>query len=162
MNIKKILRYILIILIIINCITIFNFSSERSEKSEKSSGKVVNTIIEINPKTKNLNYKEKNEIKENIVKPVRKTAHFTIYTSLGILIFLCTNTFEISNKKRTLISIILAFIYACSDEIHQLYVPGRTGQFKDVCIDTSGAIFGICLAYFILKVISCHIEKNKS
>lgn len=152
MKSKKILiRYILIILIILNCITIFNFSSEKSEKSQKTSGRVVNAIIEINPKTKNLNSKEKEKAKENIAKPVRKTAHFTIYTILGILIFLCANTFKITNKKRILISIMLSFLYACTDEIHQLYVPGRAGQFKDVCIDTCGAIFGICIVYIILK-----------
>ena len=56
---KKIVRYITIILIIINCAVIFNFSSEKSEQSSETSGNLINVIIEINPKTKNLNIQEK-------------------------------------------------------------------------------------------------------
>ena len=118
---KKIIRYILMILIILNCILIFNFSSEKSEKSDITSGRVINTIIEINPKLKNLSEKEKDEIREHIVVPVRKTAHFTVYTSLGMLLYLCARTFDGPNKRKMLISLELAFLYACTDEIHQLF-----------------------------------------
>ncbi len=33
-----------------------------------------------------------------------------------------------------------AFLYACSDEFHQRYVPGRMGSFRDVAIDSAGII----------------------
>ncbi len=150
---KKIIRYILIVLIILNCIVIFKFSAEKSEKSNMTSGSVINTIIEINPKTRNLSEKEKEQVRTKIAAPVRKTAHFTIYTSLGMLIYLCARTFEGENKRKMLLSLILAFLYACTDEIHQLFVPGRSGQFKDVCIDSCGALFGIILIFFICKII---------
>ena len=150
---KKNLRYILIIMIIINCIIIFRFSSEQSEKSDKTSGRVVNAIIELNPKTRNLSQEEKEKKKEEIVVPVRKTAHFTVYTSLGIWLYLCAKTFEGKNKNKILISIALAFLYACSDEIHQVFVPGRSGDLRDVCIDTCGAMFGILIVMAITGLI---------
>ena len=42
-------------------------------------------------------------------------------------------------------SIMLGLVYAASDEIHQLYVPGRAGQFRDVLIDSAGVLLGICI-----------------
>ena len=72
-------RMLLLILILIIFITIFRFSSENSTKSEDTSGKVVNAVIKINPKSKKLNELEKKRLGEKMVKPIRKLAHFTIY-----------------------------------------------------------------------------------
>ena len=85
---------------------------------------------------------------------VRKTAHFSIYMCLGFLIFSFTNTFnKINNyKKRILISEFCTFIYACSDELHQYFVPGRSCEFRDVCIDSFGALVGILLSFIIIKL----------
>ena len=162
-NIKmnKFIRYILIALIVLNCILIFNFSSEKSEKSDVTSGRVINTIIEINPRTKGLSNQEKEKVKKRIVVPVRKTAHFTVYTSLGMLLYLCARTFEGENKRKMLISLMLAFLYACSDEIHQLFVSGRSCELKDVCIDTCGALFGIVIALGIVRILTIIKEKKK-
>ena len=59
-------------------------------------------------------------------------------------------------KKAHLLGAALAFcsIYAVTDELHQYFVPGRSCQVKDVMIDSSGALTGICLcmlACFVLK-----------
>lgn len=52
----------------------------------------------------------------------------------------------------TLASCIWCFIYACADEVHQYYVPGRYASFTDVLIDFSGALVGILIAFlFSLK-----------
>ena len=106
---------------------------------------------------------------------VRKTAHFTEYAILGGLFFLNlrnwlkSNTTLVKNskpqttktvaKKITLdlikyslfMSILLSFFYACTDEIHQIFVPGRSAQFRDVLIDTLGASFGIAITYLTIK-----------
>ena len=39
--------------------------------------------------------------------------------------------------------ILIVILYASTDEFHQLFVPGREGTFRDVLIDTSGAIIAI-------------------
>lgn len=161
-NLKIFLRIILIFLIITNCVVIFKFSSEQSEQSDKSSGRIVDTIVENHPKMKKLSQKEKEIKKQEIVFPVRKMAHFSVYTCLGILLYLFMKTFEISNRKKVLISIVLAFLYACSDEIHQLFVGGRSGEFRDVLIDSCGAGFGIFVVWIICEIYKKIKKQNKA
>ena len=90
---------------------------------------------------------------------VRKTAHFLEYALLGVLV--CRALGIDVKKKAHLLGAALAFcsFYAVTDELHQYFVPGRSCQIKDVMIDSSGALTGICfcmLAGFVLKKI-----KNK-
>jgi len=75
---------------------------------------------------------------------IRKFAHFSIYLVLGILV----SRALIKNGYKTrvvLISFLICSIYAASDELHQLFVPGRGCQLKDVLIDSAGSFIGICL-----------------
>ncbi len=44
---------------------------------------------------------------------------------------------------------IFCVLYACSDELHQYFVPGRSCKFFDVCVDSSGAFFGALLFWGI-------------
>lgn len=57
------------------------------------------------------------------------------------------NTYQIS------IALAICISYAISDEVHQLYVPGRSGEVRDVIIDTAGASLGILSYVAIRKVI---------
>lgn len=54
-------------------------------------------------------------------------------------------------KYTLAMSIFLSFLYACTDELHQIFVPGRSAQFRDVLIDTLGASFGIAITYLTIK-----------
>ena len=59
-------------------------------------------------------------------------------------------------------SILFSFLYACTDEIHQIFVPGRSAQFRDVLIDTLGASFGATITYLTIKLfikIKAHSDK---
>ena len=96
----NIIRTILIIIIIFISATIFGFSSQNAEESSSISGKVAQKIIEIQPKYKNINEGKKKELISNYQKPIRKLAHFSIYTLLGMSIAGLTCTYEINNKKR--------------------------------------------------------------
>ena len=57
-----------------------------------------------------------------------------------------------------IIPIVVAFVYACSDEFHQLFIDGRSSEFTDVLIDTCGAILGVLIINLIFKIIK---KKNK-
>lgn len=161
MSNKIIVRSILIILIVLNCTTIFCFSAQGADKSNNSSGRVVNAIIENLPNTKNLSKEEKEQIKEMITKPIRKLAHFSIYTCLGFLLFSLFQTFDgIKAKRKFAYSWGLGTFYACTDEIHQKFVGGRSSEITDVLIDSSGVIFGILISFVVCKFIIKHI-KNK-
>lgn len=132
---------------------IFKFSSEIADDSSETSSRVINFIIEKSYKNKQLTQEKREELENRLTTPIRKIAHFSIYTCLGFLLYLLTNTFEISNKKRILISIILAFMYAISDELHQYFVPGRSCEIRDVLIDTFGSLFGIGIALVVLIIL---------
>lgn len=80
---------------------------------------------------------------------IRKLAHLLEYIVLGILFINCLKDYNIN--KYLLISICLSFLYACSDEIHQLFIPGRSGNVIDVIIDTIGAVIGIFTYKYLKK-----------
>lgn len=148
----KLRRIIFLILIIINCLIIFNFSNQKAQESGNTSGRVVGIISEIIPTIKNMPEQEKKEFQENVMQPViRKLAHFSIYTILGILTMNFMITFKRSFYQCSLVSVLVGFLYACSDEIHQFFTPGRSCEFRDICIDTLGVITGIIIVILITK-----------
>lgn len=71
---------------------------------------------------------------------IRKSAHFSCYGLLGLLLVYALKSGE--RPRRLLIAVLISFLYACSDELHQMLTPGRTALFQDVLIDTAGAICG--------------------
>jgi len=70
---------------------------------------------------------------------VRKCAHFLEYMILALLVLNVVKLY-FNMKQVIIITIVFVFLYACSDEIHQLFVPGREGAIRDVIIDTCGGI----------------------
>ena len=70
---------------------------------------------------------------------IRKLAHFTEYFILGILTYNLIKNY----RKKYYIAIIICIIYAISDEIHQIFIPGRSCQITDILIDSIGAITAI-------------------
>ena len=83
----------------------------------------------------------------------------TSYCILAILLFM--SVYENDIKKTVIISFLGTFLYACSDEFHQLFIYGRSGEFRDVMIDSTGGIIGLLLIIFIVKYkqINKKIEK---
>ena len=51
---------------------------------------------------------------------------------------------------------IFCALYACSDEFHQYFVPGRSCKFFDVCVDSTGTFFGALLFWGIF-----HLREQK-
>lgn len=147
----KLKRIVLIILIILNCITIFNFSAQKADKSSSTSGKIVDVVMKKVYKN-NVTKEKEPTIRERVTKLVRKGAHFSIYTCLGILTYTYFGTYQVSKGKRFAYAICFCFLYACSDELHQRFVEGRSCEFGDVCIDTSGATFGTLLVMLAVKI----------
>ena len=74
---------------------------------------------------------------------LRKNAHFFAYLVLGILVANGLRRSGVIGYRAIGIAILICILYAISDEVHQLFVPGRGGQVKDVLIDSAGAVVGI-------------------
>ena len=130
---------------------IFSFSSQDGTQSKSVSRTVMRKIVDIYPKTKGLNEKEKNIIVEKSQPFIRKTAHFTIYMIAGIMIMGFCSTYNVKWNKKLMITLILGIIYAISDELHQgITGGGRTPRIFDVCIDSLGVFTGAFIVLWIL------------
>ena len=159
----KIKRIIFIILILINCSVIFYMSNQVADNSEIQSSRVVDIISEIIPTIKNMEEPDKSILKQEVLTPiVRKTAHFSIYALLGIFTFEFVKTFkDIVLKKKIMFSILFCFCYAITDEFHQTFIQGRSGEIRDVIIDTLGAFTGILIIIGITKICKKIIKNNR-
>jgi VanZ family protein len=97
--------------------------------------------------------------------PIRKTAHASEYFCLAVsLVMSCWQTFSLKEEKALgnwsfkdqlmrvcLVAFALTVTYACTDELHQLFIDGRSGQFTDVLVDASGAAIGCALCYLAMR-----------
>lgn len=83
-----------------------------------------------------------------LVFPVRKAAHMTEYAILAVLAWGNLTVWKReAGRNNYAYAFLLAILYAMTDEFHQTFVNGRSGNLTDVCIDGAGACLGIlCLA----------------
>lgn len=135
---------------------IFMFSSQPSKQSDKVSTGVTEIIVNTLPETRNLPDKDKNVLIAKSNEYVRKYAHVALYFILGLAI---TYALSVSiDYKNPLYLCIVAFmiclIYSVTDELHQLFVPGRGCQASDVLIDSGGAMVG-CAVIAVIKRFKC-------
>ncbi len=155
---KIVFRILFLILLITTFVIIFWFSSQNGDESGKMSKGLINILLNI--------FFSKSSNKEeiiNILHPIiRKLAHFTIFTLVGIWSMSLLETFNLSKKNKILISVLIGFLYACSDEIHQRFISDRFASPIDVLIDTCGVVFGIIIVIIIIKAVNKrkNIEKN--
>lgn len=119
-------KIILAILVVLWMAFIFNMSSENGDQSSNTSGQTIENVLSVVPEFEKQPEEVKKDVISNLQFVVRKSAHFIGYMILGILVFIFICQFEDINKK-FIISWIICIIYAASDEIHQLFVPGRSG-----------------------------------
>ena len=149
-------------MVILMMAVIFLFSAKTADASEQMSMGVtqwISKLVGISPAEAGGFGNSLYDMLSVMDHYVRKTAHFLEYALLGVLVCLALGIDV--KKKAHLLGAALAFcsFYAVTDELHQYFVPGRSCQIKDVMIDSSGALTGICfcmLAGFVLKKI-----KNK-
>lgn len=136
------MKYVKLLLVVIWMIVIFMFSNQKANDSSKLSDGFILKTVRIIEEITNKEYSDE-EILNKFVKPVRKLAHFIIYLILGILVY---NYIRIFGYKHTiLISLLICIMYSCTDEIHQVFIEGRSGEILDVLIDSIGSFIGIIL-----------------
>ena len=142
---------------------IFSLSSQNATVSSGTSGNVIRLIAGIFcPGFDSLPEAEQAEIVAALQFLVRKSAHFSIYMILGVLSFLtCISYEKLLFALRLTVSGGICLLYAASDEIHQLFVPGRSGEVRDVMIDFSGAALGITVSLLVFLLI-CRIKKKRT
>lgn len=150
MNIRKVLSTILVILWMF---TIFYFSHQQGTGSSGMSKKVSNIIINIFDINNEMTQEEKEVAVEKIEPVIRKLAHYAIYIVGGILIINCAHAYGVHSKNAIIYSAIFGVAYAVSDEVHQLFINGRSGRIEDVIIDSIGIFTGITVYLFMKQVV---------
>ncbi|MBA5852037.1 VanZ family protein [Clostridium sp. cel8] len=128
------------ILVLLWLVIIFEFSNQPATISDEKSKYVVYLFSEMGINLNSLFGNFANFI-------VRKTAHFSEYFVLYILLFNALYD-KAKMKKVLLIAIVIVFLYACSDEIHQFFIPGRSPRIRDVFIDTFGGLMALLLNFY--------------
>ena len=158
---KSVTRVVTLILLLLWMAVIFWFSAQDATESGGLSSSLSEKLACLQNRVLHLGWTKQKimEISIWLEKPLRKCAHASEYALLGILCMAHLNTYRISSTPETakgfhwrtslplriLLAEILCVLYAATDEFHQLFVEGRSGQVTDVCIDGGGALLGILI-----------------
>ena len=140
-------------------VMIFGFSTENAEKSDHRSGVFAGRLVRLlYPDFDRMDPEQQEEAFFESQVIVRKCAHVTEYTVLGFLIRLCLESWFGSRMKKLSPLALIGFgagtAYACSDEMHQLAIEGRSGQWTDVLVDGSGVLAGVMLGTLLIRRIN--------
>ena len=149
----NILRCVLVLFLFCTFGMIFNFSNQDSEKSGSTSKKVTEAITKDVKSIQKLNKNEKAKVIDKIEDVIRKIAHFSLYALVGYLLMALFSTYNINEKNKIISTIIIGAIYAISDEFHQSFISGRSGQVSDVFLDTLGVTVGGLFILLIIKTV---------
>lgn len=157
-------RKVFLILMLLWMALIFFYSSRQADVSAEDSGRIGITLGRIFISDfEEWPEEEQQEFAARIDHPVRKTAHAAEYAVLGFLAAgACAGTAGSAGtaessgvagrtgngawrkfRKEMFLPWLIAALYAASDEIHQLFVPGRSGQLSDVILDSAGTLAGV-------------------
>lgn len=137
---KLIISYLLVVAWML---VIFLFSNEGATVSDTRSDAIVGVVSAI--------VSWDNTI---LTVLVRKAAHIVAYFVLGALLFNAIRQHRLGALQAATISIAVAALYAILDETHQLFVAGRSGEVRDVLLDTVAAIGGTAACYGILRIVN--------
>lgn len=125
-------KYITYTLLVVWCGVIFYLSSQPANVSGPNSLSVLDHILFwINP-TYLIGFNE----------TFREFMHSFVYFVLGMLAFV---SFRYHYVNAFVVSLFFCMLYSLSDEIHQLFVPGRAFQVFDMGLDFIGSLVGICI-----------------
>lgn len=141
---QKIYFYVSLIIVLSLLVLIFCLSHQNGEDSTETSGWF----------TALLNFIFPFELTEDFV---RTMAHFSEFACLS---FFMNNLFvSYKEKPKPIIACVLSFFYAITDEIHQIFVPGRACQFLDMMVDLAGIISGFIVYALIYILVRKTIKK---
>ena len=141
---KKIYFAVSLIIVLFLLILIFYLSHETGKESTETSG-FFTTLI---------NFLLPFPVSEDII---RTLAHFSEFACLS---FFMNNLFVAYKDKLTpFIACALSFLYAITDEIHQIFVPDRACQLQDMLIDLAGIVSGMAVYAIIYILVRKTIKK---
>ena len=82
---------------------------------------------------------------------IRKLAHAAEFALLAVLLFHAL--YRTCGRGRPWLAWSLSTLYAVTDEVHQIFIPGRACRFFDVCVDAAGALAGVLFCLLLLFLL---------
>lgn len=157
-SLKKYAAWIPAILI---AIAIFLFSSQPADESTTTSNGVIRILIDFAGKLNivDLEHTDPDILYKILQTPIRKGAHITEFAVLNLSLLFALSFWDMKGVKWVRTAFLLTVLYACTDEFHQIFVPGRAGLIRDVLIDSIGptVIMGSYVLVRLLKMGKKHI-----
>lgn len=151
MNRKKAMTFTLWLLAAAVMLIIFCFSAQPGTTSTHTSTAVGRVICRtFVPGYKSLDTAKQQKTLYHIDFYVRKAAHFSIYATLGCLLMLAAAASGLRTPGRWALTLPVGILYAIGDELHQRFVSGRSGNIRDVGIDSAGVLTGALVALALL------------
>ena len=146
----KILQYTFIALSIIWMLIIFILSSQTADTSSQTSGGLSRILCSIFIEGFNdLPTDDQALILENMAHPIRKCAHAAEYFILAVLLAGALSF----RRKNLLYAWLITVLYSISDEVHQIWVPGRTGKVLDVLNDSLAGLVGLAAVFAVVTIL---------
>lgn len=142
------MKYINVLLALLWCILIFCLSHQDASLSSETSSSFTDGMIYIVENVTNSEIDNEGII-ENSMNLIRKSAHFFIYLVLGALTINALKEYNV--RRLVFYSIAFCFLYSITDEVHQLFMGGRSGQVSDVFLDTIGSTVGV-IGYLMIYI----------
>lgn len=93
---------------------------------------------------------------------IRKTAHFTEYAVMGLLLYQVLSQYRLPKTERWLLHGLLGFLVPFVDETIQLFVAGRSGQISDMWLDCFGVLCGTAVWMGILWLLKKRRQRRES
>lgn len=132
---------------------IWRMSAQTAGVSSQSSGSLMGTLFSlVSPAYSGADPLIRQAVRELVSFYIRKGAHMFLFFVLAILIWYGFSAFIRKRLPRALCTILPCAALAALDEYHQTFVPGRSGEVRDVFVDLSGSL--IALLLFALPVIA--------
>lgn len=134
-------------------VVIFLFSAQEGPQSSSVSNQVAEIVIDlIDEEFDQLPMEDQASVFAFVKKLVRKAAHFGEFAALGFFIRLLISSYGLRWGSR--LSWLAGTLYACTDELHQLFVASRAALWQDVLIDSGGVVAGVLAAHVVRVLIS--------
>jgi VanZ family protein len=75
-------------------------------------------------------------------------AHFSMYAVLGALLAR-VGVLENWSRRRLVLTVIMISLFGVLDELHQLFIPGRSAEVGDWAMDTLGSSIGFTVVRWV-------------
>lgn len=132
-------------------ILIFGLSAQPTEKTNKLSLDVTERIMSTRAAI-DIEDMDSSNIIIQMNGIIRKIAHFSLFLILGMLVSYALRWIGLKGYKVSRIAILVCILYAISDELHQMFVPGRNAALTDILIDVAGSAVGIVIFIYFSKM----------